>query len=61
MAVPAEAAGAAGAGAGAADLRTSQDVVDVHQRIVEAIVTSDRDLARHRLRRHLDALVAWTR
>jgi DNA-binding GntR family transcriptional regulator len=36
-------------------------VFDVHQRIVEAIVAGDGDLARHRLRRHLDALVRWTR
>jgi DNA-binding GntR family transcriptional regulator len=44
-----------------ADPPPIQDVFDVHQRIVEAIVAGDGDLARHRLRRHLDALVRWTR
>jgi DNA-binding FadR family transcriptional regulator len=44
-----------------ADPPPIQDVFDVHQRIVDAIVAGDGDLARHRLRRHLDALVRWTR
>ncbi|MGH9210179.1 MAG: FadR/GntR family transcriptional regulator [Acidimicrobiales bacterium] len=39
----------------------TQDVMDVHARIVDAIVDRDLDLARHRMRRHLDALVRWTR
>ena len=42
------------------DPRSTRAVVDVHQRIVDAIVAGDRDLARHRMRRHLDALVHWT-
>jgi DNA-binding FadR family transcriptional regulator len=37
------------------------DVTDVHRRIVAAILDRDLDLARHRLRRHLDALVRWAR
>jgi DNA-binding FadR family transcriptional regulator len=36
-------------------------VVDVHQRIVAAIVSGDVELARRRMRRHLDALVPWVR
>lgn len=39
----------------------TQAVMDVHQRIVDAIVARDLDLARHRLRRHLDALARWVR
>ena len=42
------------------DPLSTQAVVDVHQRIVDAIVAGDRDLARHRMRRHLDALIHWT-
>jgi DNA-binding FadR family transcriptional regulator len=38
-----------------------QDVIHVHDRIVEAILARDVDLARHRMRRHLDALRAWSR
>jgi DNA-binding FadR family transcriptional regulator len=52
MAVPADAAEAP---------VPTQDVIDVHRRIVEAILAGDADLARHRLRRHLDALVRWSR
>jgi DNA-binding FadR family transcriptional regulator len=37
------------------------EVMRVHQRIVEAILAGDGDLARHRLRRHLEALVLWVR
>jgi DNA-binding FadR family transcriptional regulator len=46
---------------GGSGLLSPQDVIDVHQRIVDAILAGDRDLARHRMRRHLDALVLWTR
>ena len=42
-------------------LPTRETVTDVHQRIVDAIVAGDVDLARHRMRRHLDALVDWVR
>jgi DNA-binding FadR family transcriptional regulator len=45
--------------AGAPDPLPTQDVVDVHRRIVDAILAGDGDLARHRMRRHLDALVHW--
>jgi DNA-binding FadR family transcriptional regulator len=58
MAEPAAATGASSAGA--AEL-SPQHVIDVHQRIVDAIVAGDSELARHRMRRHLDALVPWTR
>ena len=34
-------------------------VIAVHGRIVEAILAGDRELARHRMRRHLDALADW--
>jgi DNA-binding FadR family transcriptional regulator len=37
------------------------DLVAVHGRIVDAIVAGDDELARHRMRRHLDALVDWVR
>jgi DNA-binding FadR family transcriptional regulator len=37
----------------------SSDVRHVHEGIVQAIVDRDAELARHRMRRHLDALVAW--
>jgi DNA-binding FadR family transcriptional regulator len=47
--------------AGAPGLRATEDVIDVHQRIVEAILARDHELARHRMRRHLDALVDWMR
>ena len=39
----------------------TDEVVEVHRRIVEAIVAGDLDLARHRMRRHLDALAHWVR
>jgi DNA-binding FadR family transcriptional regulator len=47
--------------AGAPDPFPTQDVVDVHHRIVDAVLAGDHDLARHRMRRHLDALVDWVR
>jgi DNA-binding FadR family transcriptional regulator len=40
---------------------STREVIDVHGRIVEAILARDLDLARHRLRRHLDALARWAR
>jgi DNA-binding FadR family transcriptional regulator len=51
----------AAAPAGVTDPLPTQDVIHVHERIVEAIVASDLELARHRIRRHLDALVDWSR
>lgn len=39
----------------------TQAVIDVHQLIVEAVLARDADLARHRMRRHLAALVRWVR
>ncbi len=46
---------------GAPDELPTQDVIAVHGRIVEAILAGDHELARHRMRRHLDALVDWVR
>jgi DNA-binding GntR family transcriptional regulator len=50
---------------GAADPRTdpvpSREVIRAHKGIVDAIVARDRELARHRMRRHLDALRLWVR
>ncbi|HET6950052.1 MAG TPA: FCD domain-containing protein [Acidimicrobiales bacterium] len=46
---------------GAPPTLPTDEVMHVHRRIVEAIIAGDRDLARHRMRRHLDALVTWTR
>jgi DNA-binding GntR family transcriptional regulator len=37
------------------------EVMHVHHRLVEAIIARDGALARHRMRRHLDALVRWSR
>jgi DNA-binding FadR family transcriptional regulator len=34
-------------------------VEKVHGRILDAVLEGDTDLARHRMRRHLDALKAW--
>lgn len=45
----------------ATDPMPAADVMQVHQRIVEAIVARDADLARHRMRKHLDALMRWVR
>jgi DNA-binding FadR family transcriptional regulator len=42
-----------------ADPRATRGVVAVHERIVEAMAAGDGDLARHRMRRHLDALSHW--
>jgi DNA-binding FadR family transcriptional regulator len=39
----------------------SKDVTHVHNRIVEAIVAGDAALARHRMRKHLEALERWVR
>lgn len=47
--------------AGATDPIPSGDVTRAHTRIVEAIVAGDDELARHRMRRHLEALVDWVR
>jgi DNA-binding FadR family transcriptional regulator len=47
--------------AGAPDPIPAQDVISVHERIVEAILADDASLARHRMRRHLDALLNWAR
>ena len=43
------------------DLLPTGDASEVHQRIVDAIVAGDREVARRRMRRHLDALVPWVR
>jgi DNA-binding FadR family transcriptional regulator len=45
----------------APDRLPTGDVMHVHERIVEAILDRDLDLARHRMRRHLDALERWVR
>ncbi|HVX18248.1 MAG TPA: FCD domain-containing protein [Acidimicrobiales bacterium] len=44
-----------------ADTAPNAEVMHVHDRIVEAILARDLELARHRMRRHLDALRRWTR
>jgi DNA-binding FadR family transcriptional regulator len=46
---------------GAPDPAVAQDVLDVHGRIVDAVLARDHDLARHRMLRHLDAMVPWVR
>lgn len=46
---------------GVEDPLPTGDVIHVHDRIVEAILAGDLDLARHRMRRHLDALRNWSR
>ena len=43
------------------DLLPTGDALEVHQRIVDAIVGGDREVARRRMQRHLDALVPWVR
>ena len=43
------------------DENPTQHVIQVHQSIVEAILARDVELARHRMRRHLDALLRWGR
>jgi DNA-binding FadR family transcriptional regulator len=37
----------------------TEDVIRVHAAIVEAVASRDVELASHRMRRHLDALVSW--
>ncbi|MFE2416178.1 FadR/GntR family transcriptional regulator [Streptomyces hokutonensis] len=37
----------------------AEEVQHVHQRILDAIVEGDAGVARHRMRRHLDALIPW--
>jgi DNA-binding FadR family transcriptional regulator len=39
----------------------TREVIDTHQKIIDAIVARDVDLARFRMRRHLDALQFWVR
>nr|WP_280490127.1 FCD domain-containing protein [Nocardia carnea] len=39
--------------------RVAEDVQQVHQRILDAILAGDADIARHRMRKHLDALISW--
>lgn len=39
----------------------TDEVIHTHRRIVEAIVARDVELARHRMRRHLDAIIHWVR
>jgi DNA-binding FadR family transcriptional regulator len=39
----------------------TRDVIGVHQGLVDAVVSRDLELARHRMRRHLDALMRWIR
>jgi DNA-binding FadR family transcriptional regulator len=34
-------------------------VVDIHRRILQALLDGDEGVARHRMRRHLEALTAW--
>jgi DNA-binding FadR family transcriptional regulator len=37
----------------------AEEVQHVHQRILDAILQGDAGVARHRMRRHLDALIPW--
>jgi len=39
--------------------RAAEEVQHVHQRILDAILQGDAGIARHRMRRHLDALIPW--
>ena len=39
----------------------TDEVIHTHRRIVEAILARDVELARHRMRRHLDAIIHWVR
>lgn len=39
----------------------TNDVSNAHERIVEAVVARDLELARHRMRRHLEAMERWSR
>jgi DNA-binding FadR family transcriptional regulator len=42
-----------------ADPTVSDEVRRVHQAILDAVVAGDTSLARHRMRRHLEALTNW--
>lgn len=37
----------------------AEEVQHIHQRILDAVLEGDAGLARHRMRRHLDALIPW--
>lgn len=39
--------------------KAADEVQHVHQRILDAILEGDAGVARHRMRRHLDALIPW--
>jgi len=39
----------------------TEDVIRIHAAIVDAVSNRDIELARHRMRRHLEALAAWVR
>jgi DNA-binding FadR family transcriptional regulator len=39
--------------------KAAAEVQQVHQRILDAILQGDAGIARHRMRRHLDALIPW--
>jgi DNA-binding FadR family transcriptional regulator len=39
--------------------KAAEEVQHVHQRILDAILEGDAGIARHRMRRHLDALIPW--
>ena len=43
------------------DLNVAEEVRQAHGRIVEAIVSRDVELARHRMRRHIDKLADFLR
>ncbi|MFJ9127763.1 FadR/GntR family transcriptional regulator [Streptomyces sp. NPDC102340] len=39
--------------------KAATEVTHVHQRILDAVLAGDSGVARHRMRRHLDALIPW--
>ncbi|MGW1024331.1 FadR/GntR family transcriptional regulator [Streptomyces sp. NPDC002577] len=39
--------------------KAADEVTHVHQRILDAVLAGDSGVARHRMRRHLDALIPW--
>ncbi|MET9387585.1 FCD domain-containing protein [Streptomyces sp. NPDC002928] len=39
--------------------KAADEVTHVHQRILDAVLAGDTGVARHRMRRHLDALIPW--
>jgi len=39
--------------------KAAEEVEHVHQRILDAVLQGDAGVARHRMRRHLDALIPW--